>query len=42
MGASLSDVRTEYITLWFQSGFYFVTARFSLRFIKKLKLFNIT
>ena len=42
MGASLSDVRTEYITLWFQSGFYFVTACFSLRFIKKLKLFNIT
>jgi ABC-2 type transport system permease protein len=40
MGASLADVRTEYITLWFQAGFYFITACFSLRFIKKFKLFN--
>ena len=40
MGASMADIRTEYITLWFQAGFYFITACFSLRFIKRFKLFN--
>lgn len=40
MGASLADVRHEYLTLWIQAGIYFVTATFSLLFIKKFKLFN--
>ena len=40
MGASLADVRAEYITLWVQAGLYFVTASFSLRFIKRYKIFN--
>ena len=40
MGASLADVRTEYIALWFQAGLYFITACFSLRFIKRYKVFN--
>ncbi len=40
MGASLADVRYEYLTLWIQAGFYFITATFSLLFIKKYKLFN--
>lgn len=41
MGAELSEVRTEYLALWIQAGFYFITACFSLRFIKKYKIFNI-
>lgn len=40
MGASLADVRAEYIALWVQAGLYFVTASFSLRFIKRYKIFN--
>ena len=40
MGASLADVRHEYLTLWIQAGIYFVTACFSLRFIKRYKVFN--
>ena len=40
MGASLADVRAEYIALWVQAGLYFVTACFSLRFIKRYKIFN--
>lgn len=40
MGASLADVRTEYLALWVQAGVYFVTCIFSLIFIKKIKLFN--
>ena len=40
MGASLSDVSHEYLTLWIQAGFYFLTATFSLLLIKKLKFFN--
>lgn len=40
MGAALADVRHEYLTLWIQAGVYFITACFSLLFIKKFKLFN--
>jgi hypothetical protein len=40
MGASMADVEAEYIALWFQAGIYFVTACFSLRFIKRYKIFN--
>lgn len=40
MGASLADVSHEYLTLWIQAGAYFITACFSLLFIKKYKLFN--
>ena len=40
MGASLADVRSEYLTLWIQAGIYFITACFSLRFIKRYKIFN--
>ena len=40
MGASMADVEAEYIALWFQAGIYFVTACFSLRFIKRYKVFN--
>ena len=40
MGAAMSDVSHEYITLWIQAGVYFVTATFSLIFIKKYKIFN--
>lgn len=35
MGAQLADVRTEYLALWIQAGFYFLTACFSLRYIKR-------
>lgn len=41
MGANLSEVSHEYLTLWIQAGFYFITACFSLRFIKKFKIFNM-
>lgn len=40
MGASMSDVSHEYLTLWIQAGIYFITATFSLLLIKKLKFFN--
>ncbi len=40
MGASMSDVSHEYLTLWIQAGVYFITATFSLLLIKKLKFFN--
>ena len=35
MGATLSEVRNEYLALWIQSGAYFIMACLSLRFIKK-------
>lgn len=41
MGAALSDVRTEYLTLWIQAGAYFITATLSLILIKKYKFFNM-
>lgn len=31
MGASLADVRTEYIALWCQAGFYFICACYFFR-----------
>ena len=34
MGATLADVRHEYMALWIQAGFYFLTACASVRFIK--------
>ena len=37
MGASLADVRGEYLALWIQAAVYFVTACLSLRFIKRYK-----
>lgn len=37
MGATLAQVRGEYLALWIQAGVYFVTACLSLRFIKKFK-----
>jgi ABC-2 type transport system permease protein len=40
MGATLADVRHEYIALWSQAALYFITATFSLIAIKKLKFFN--
>ncbi len=39
MGASLADVRSEYLALWFQAALYFITATFSLRYMKKFKRF---
>ena len=40
MGAALADVRHEYLALWCQAGFYFITSCFSQIFIKRYKLFN--
>lgn len=40
MGAELHEVRFEYLVLWVQAGFYFITATFSLWFIKRYKLYN--
>lgn len=40
MGAELSEVRFEYITLWIQAGVYFISSVFSLWFIKRYKLYN--
>jgi ABC-2 type transport system permease protein len=40
MGSSMADVEAEYLALWFQAGIYLVTACFSLRFIKRYKIFN--
>ena len=37
MGATLAEVRHEYITLWIQTVIYFFTACASLRFIKKYR-----
>lgn len=37
MGASLAEVRAEYLALWIQAGIYYVTACLSLRFIKRYK-----
>lgn len=37
MGAALSEVRGEYLALWVQAGFYFVTASFSNRFLKRFR-----
>ena len=37
MGATLSTVRQEYLTLWIQTGVYFITACESLRFIKRFR-----
>ena len=39
MGAAMADVRSEYLALWFQAGFYFITACFSLHYMKKFKWF---
>lgn len=40
MGAELAEVRMEYLALWIQAGVYFITATFSLWFIKRYKLYN--
>lgn len=40
MGASLADVSHEYLTLWIQAAVYFITATFSLLFLKKFKIYN--
>lgn len=37
MGATLAEVRHEYLALWLQAGFYFLTANISLVFIQKFK-----
>ena len=37
MGATLSEVRSEYLTLWLQTGVYFITATMSLRLVKRLR-----
>ncbi len=37
MGATLAEVRSQYLALWIQAGFYFITACFSLRFIKNFR-----
>lgn len=37
MGASLAEVRSEYLALWIQTGVYFVAACLSLSFIKKFR-----
>lgn len=37
MGAPLVEIRHDYLTLWVQTGVYFITACLSLRFIKKFK-----
>lgn len=42
MGASMADIRTEYITLWIQCGVYFTLACLAYRFnIKKAVKHNI-
>ncbi|MBP3762426.1 MAG: ABC transporter permease [Bacteroidales bacterium] len=40
MGAALAEVRHEYLALWIQAAFYFVTATLSLQFIRKFKPYN--
>lgn len=37
MGASLSEIRQDYLALWVQAGVYFITACESLRFIKRFR-----
>ena len=37
MGATLAEVRHEYLALWIQTGAYFLTACLSLRYIKRFK-----
>lgn len=37
MGATLAEVRSEYLALWIQTGVYFITACQSLHFIKKFR-----
>lgn len=37
MGATLAEVRHEYLALWIQAGIYFITSCLSLRFIKLFK-----
>lgn len=37
MGAPLAGIRHDYLTLWVQTGVYFITACLSLRFIKRFK-----
>jgi ABC-2 type transport system permease protein len=41
MGATLADVRSEYLALWIQAAAYFATTVFSLILIKKYKIFNM-
>lgn len=42
MGASMSEIHTEYITLWFQCAVYFILACFAYRYnIRKSKTSNI-
>lgn len=36
-GATLAEVRNEYLALWLQAGIYFSTACLSLRFIKRYR-----
>ena len=38
IGATLAQVRGEYLALWVQAGVYFVTACLSLRFIKRYRI----
>lgn len=40
MGASMADVRHEYLTLWIQAAVYFATATISLILIKKYRFFE--
>ena len=37
MGATLAEVKQEYLLLWFQTAVYFATASLSLRFIKRYR-----
>lgn len=37
MGATLAEVKHEYLLLWFQTAVYFATASLSLRFIKRYR-----
>ena len=37
MGATLADVHYEYLTLWLQTGAYFITSCLALRFIKRYR-----
>lgn len=40
MGATLADVRSEYLALWIQAAAYFGTSTLSMKLIRKFKLFN--
>ncbi len=37
MGATLAQVRHEYLALWMQAGIYFITSTLSLQFMSKFK-----